>query len=83
MDCVLGQILLFPFTYAPYGWLRCDGTVLAVNQNTALFSLLGIAFGGDGRNNFFLPKLTSANPLPLTNHMDYFIATQGEYPKRP
>ena len=51
----LAEIRLFPFTFAPRGWALCDGQVLPIAQNTALFSLLGTMYGGDGRSNFALP----------------------------
>jgi microcystin-dependent protein len=53
----LGQLQLFAFGYAPKGWAMCAGQTLAINQNQALFSLLGITFGGDGRTTFQLPDL--------------------------
>ncbi|GLX80156.1 microcystin dependent MdpB family protein [Thalassotalea insulae] len=58
-----GQIQLFGFNYAPRGWAFCNGATLSVSQNTALFSLLGTAYGGDGRTNFKLPNLTSRSPV--------------------
>ena len=56
-DPFLGQIELFPFNFAPVGWALCQGQLLSIPQNTALFSLLGTNFGGDGRSNFGLPNL--------------------------
>ena len=53
----LGQITIFSFQFAPRGWAMCNGQLLAINQNQALFSLLGTTFGGDGRVNFALPNL--------------------------
>ena len=53
----LGQISLFGYSFAPRGWANCDGQLLAISQNTALFSLLGTTYGGDGRTNFGLPDL--------------------------
>ncbi len=52
----LGEIRLFSFNFAPKGWAMCNGQLLAINQNQALFSLLGTTFGGDGRVNFALPN---------------------------
>lgn len=59
MDPFLGEIKLVAFNYAPRGWAFCNGQLLAVTQNTALFSLLGTTYGGDGRTTFALPNLQS------------------------
>lgn len=53
----LAEIRVFPFDYAPRGWALCAGQVLAINQNQALFSLLGTTYGGDGSTTFALPDL--------------------------
>jgi microcystin-dependent protein len=53
----LGQLMCVAFTYAPKGWAMCQGQLLQISQNTALFSLLGTTFGGDGRTTFALPDL--------------------------
>ena len=53
----LGQIMIVGFNFAPRGWSTCAGQLLAISSNTALFSLLGTTFGGDGRTNFALPDL--------------------------
>lgn len=55
-DQFLGQIMYVPFNYAPYGWHDCDGTLLPISQHTALFSLLGTMYGGNGTSNFALPN---------------------------
>lgn len=57
MEPFLGQIQAFGFNFAPRGWATCEGQLLAISQNTALFSLLGTTFGGDGRTTFGLPDL--------------------------
>jgi microcystin-dependent protein len=62
-DQFLGQIMLVPYTFAPYGWAFCQGQLLPIAQNTALFSLLGTAFGGDGRSTFALPNLQGNIPI--------------------
>ena len=54
----LGQITLVGFNFPPRGWAFCEGQLLPINQNTALFSLLGTTYGGDGRTTFGLPDLT-------------------------
>lgn len=56
-DPFLGEIRLFPYDFAPRGWALCDGSVLSIAQNTALFSLLGTIYGGDGQTTFALPDL--------------------------
>lgn len=53
----LGQIMLVGFNFAPYGWAQCHGQLLPISSNTALFSLLGTNYGGDGRSSFGLPNL--------------------------
>ncbi len=57
MDPFLGEIRLFPYTFAPRGWAFCNGQILSVSQNTALFALIGTFYGGDGRTTFALPDL--------------------------
>ena len=53
----IGEIQVFPFGFAPRGWAQCNGQLLPINQNQALFSLLGTMYGGDGRTTFALPDL--------------------------
>lgn len=59
----IGQIIMFGGNFAPRGWALCDGTLIAINQNQALFSILGTTYGGDGRTNFALPDLRSRSPV--------------------
>ncbi|MHA2174882.1 MAG: phage tail protein, partial [Candidatus Hodarchaeales archaeon] len=59
----LGEIILFAGNFAPRGWAFCDGQLLLISQNTALFSLLGITYGGDGRTTFALPDLRGRVPV--------------------
>lgn len=61
-DQYVGEIRIFPFNFAPYGWAQCNGQLLAISQNTALFSLLGTNYGGDGRSTFGLPNLQGCFP---------------------
>jgi microcystin-dependent protein len=63
MDPFLGQISLLGCNFAPQGWALCQGQLLSIAQNTALFSLLGVNFGGDGRTNFQLPDLRGRAPV--------------------
>jgi microcystin-dependent protein len=60
----LGEIRIFPFNFAPMGWSLCNGALLPIAQNQALFSLLGTTFGGDGRTTFGLPDLRGRVPVP-------------------
>ena len=62
-DPFLGQIMIVPYNFAPTGWQFCDGQILSIAQNTALFSLLGTTFGGDGRTTFALPDLRGRAPI--------------------
>lgn len=62
-DPFVAEIALFPFSFAPRGWAWCDGQLLPISQNTALFSLLGTTYGGDGRSTFALPNLNGRAPL--------------------
>ncbi len=59
----LGEIRLMSFAFAPKGWALCDGQTLPVNQNQALFSLLGTTFGGDGQTTFALPDFRGRTPI--------------------
>lgn len=56
-DPFVAEIRIFPFNFAPRGWMWCDGTLLPLSQNTALFSLLGTTYGGNGKSNFAVPDL--------------------------
>ena len=62
-DPFVAEIRIFPFNFAPKGWAWCDGQLLPLSQNTALFSLLGTTYGGDGRSNFALPNLQGSAPM--------------------
>ena len=88
-DCYLGSIGWFAGNFAPQGWLFCDGHMLSVQQNPALFSLLGTIYGGDGRTSFAIPDMRPraadgriqrweevAAPRPC-------ICVEGLYPSRP
>src|SRR6476660_2678673 len=62
-DPFVAEIRIFPFNFAPKGWAWCDGQLLPLSQNTALFSLLGTTYGGDGKSNFALPDLQGRSPM--------------------
>jgi microcystin-dependent protein len=63
----LSEIRIMSFGFPPKGWALCDGQLLPINQNQALFSLLGTTYGGDGRVNFGLPNLQSRVPIHMGN----------------
>ncbi len=69
----LGEIRIASFGFAPKGWALCKGQTLPINQNMALFSLLGTTYGGNGRDNFALPNLCGRMPIHFCNDF-----TQGE-----
>jgi microcystin-dependent protein len=62
-DPFVAEIRIFPFNFAPRGWAFCDGQLLPISQNTALFSLLGTTYGGNGTSNFALPNLQGSAPI--------------------
>ena len=63
MDPILGQIMMFAGNFAPVGWALCNGQLMSISQNSALFSLLGTTYGGDGVTTFALPNLQGRVPL--------------------
>lgn len=62
-DPFVAEIRMFPFNFAPKGWAPCSGQLLPIAQNTALFSLLGTTYGGDGKSTFALPNLNGRTPM--------------------
>jgi len=62
-DQFVAEIRIVPFTFPPVGWAFCDGQILPISQNTALFALLGTTYGGNGQSTFGLPNLSDATPL--------------------
>jgi microcystin-dependent protein len=72
-DPFVAEIRIFPFNFAPSGWATCDGQLLPLSQNTALFSLLGTTYGGNGKSNFALPDLHRRAPM----HPNNFNANNG------
>jgi microcystin-dependent protein len=62
-DPFVAEIRIFPFNFAPKGWAWCDGQLMPLSQNTALFSLLGTTYGGDGKSTFALPDLEGRAPM--------------------
>jgi microcystin-dependent protein len=84
----LSEIRLMSFNFAPKGWALCNGQLMAINQNQALFSLLGTTYGGDGRVTFGLPQLQGLVPMHAGNGYvlgqrggeESHTVTQGEFP---
>jgi microcystin-dependent protein len=62
-DVMLGEIRIFPYDFAPTGWLPCDGRLIPLSSNSALFSIIGHQYGGDGKTNFGLPDLRGVAPM--------------------
>jgi microcystin-dependent protein len=62
-DPFVAEIRIFPFNFAPKGWAFCNGQLLPISQNTALFALLGTTYGGDGKSTFALPNLQGNAPM--------------------
>ncbi len=75
MPPMIGQISLFPYNFAPAGWMFCEGQLLPIAQNEVLFQLLGTTYGGDGEDTFGIPDLTAAAPPNL----HYCISLFGEF----
>ena len=62
-DQFLAEIRIFPFNFPPTGWAFCDGQIMPISQNTALFALLGTTYGGDGKSTFALPNMQGNAPM--------------------
>jgi microcystin-dependent protein len=77
-DQFVGEIRLFPFNFAPLGWALCQGQLMPINQNTALFSLLGTMYGGNGTSNFALPDLRGRATMSFGQGAGLTSRTQGE-----
>jgi microcystin-dependent protein len=79
-DPFVAEIRIFPFNFAPTGWAFCDGQLLPISQNTALFSLLGTYYGGDGKSTFALPNLQGSAPVHQGQGQglsEYFLGQSG------
>jgi microcystin-dependent protein len=77
-DNFLAEIRIFPLNYAPMGWAQCNGQLISITQNAALFSLLGTTYGGDGRTNFALPNLQGYTTLGSGQGSGLTFRTLGE-----
>jgi len=73
----LSEIRIMSFGFPPKGWALCDGQLLPINQNQALFSLLGTTYGGDGRVNFALPDLRSRTPIHMGGSGGHTLGERG------
>lgn len=78
MEAFLGSIMTFGFAYAPRGWALCNGQTLSLNQNVALYSLMGVSYGGNGVNTFQLPNLQSRLPMGQGQGPDLTDRTMGQ-----
>jgi len=67
-DAYLSELRIFAFGYAPRGWAMCNGQIMPINQNQALFSLLGTTYGGNGQTTFALPNLQGRSPMHVGNN---------------
>jgi microcystin-dependent protein len=74
----LGEIRMFAGTFAPRGWAFCDGQILPISSNSALFALLGTTYGGDGRTTFALPDLSGRAPMHPGNGPGLTFRTLGQ-----
>ena len=77
-NAFVAEIRIFPFNFAPSGWAFCDGRLLPISQNTALFSLLGTMYGGDGKSTYALPDLQGAVPMGFGQGPGLQLYGQGE-----
>jgi microcystin-dependent protein len=77
-DQFVAEIRIFPFNFAPTGWAFCDGQLLPISQNTALFSLLGTTYGGDGKSTFALPDMQGNAPMQQGQGQGLSLRDLGE-----
>ena len=78
MDPFVAEIRMLAFNFPPVGWARCDGQLLPISQNTALFSLLGTVYGGNGQSTFGLPDMQGAAPMHWGQGAGLSTRVQGE-----
>lgn len=78
MDPYIGEIRMFAGNFAPNGWALCNGQLISISQNTALFSILGTQYGGDGRTNFALPNLMDSSAMGAGQGPGLTPRVQGE-----
>lgn len=83
MNPFIAEIRAFGFNFAPRGWAQCNGQLMAISQNTALFSLLGVTYGGDGRSTFGLPDLRGRAAIAQgqgAGLSPYYVGERGGVP---
>jgi microcystin-dependent protein len=78
MDPFVAEIRIFPFNFAPVGWAMCNGQILPISQNTALFSLIGTYYGGNGTSNFGLPNFQGMAPMHQGQGQGLSLRVLGE-----
>lgn len=78
MDPFVAEIRMFSFNFAPKGWAQCNGQLLPIAQNTALFALLGTTYGGDGKSTFALPDMRDNMPLHPGQGIDLSAYSLGQ-----
>jgi microcystin-dependent protein len=78
MNPFIGEIKMIGFNYAPKGWAFCNGQIMSIQQNQALFALLGTTFGGNGTTTFALPNLQGASPIYPDEKSVYYGQSGGE-----
>lgn len=84
METYIGSIQHFAFNYTPYQFLPCNGALLPIDRNQALYSLLGTQYGGNGTTHFAVPDLRGKSPLDKSaTDCHYHICVSGIYPARP
>lgn len=79
MEDYLGNIQLFPYDFVPLGYMACNGASLSISQYSALYSLIGTTYGGDGSSNFNIPNMKGEEPIP---GLTYCICVSGIWPTR-
>jgi len=79
-EAFIGEVRAMPYDFLPTGWAPCDGRLLEVGANPALYSLLGSRYGGDGKTTFALPKIPPLKGKEGT--LQYCIAIRGMFPRR-
>ena len=77
-DCFIGDVICYAFDFAPRGWATCSGQLLPINQNQALFSILGTTYGGNGVTTFALPDLRGRSPIHWGNGPGLSPYSQGQ-----
>jgi microcystin-dependent protein len=78
----IGTIVLFAGNFAPQGWMYCNGAALSIQQYGALYSILGLSYGGDGLTDFKLPNLIGPVNDGASLPINYIICTDGVFPTR-